>query len=92
MIYDGNGNLLDDGTQVYQYDDLDQLVRVTQGISATIYGYNGDGDHLWQNANGVTTTFTLDLNGALAQVLAQTQNGVTSRFLPGIGQENNGLW
>ena len=70
-----------------------RLIRVTQGISATLYGYNGDSDRLWQNTNGVTTTFTLDLNGALAQVLEQTQGGQTSSFLPGIGQESNGgLW
>lgn len=91
-VYDDNGNLLDDGTQTYQYDSLDQLIRVTQGISVTAYGYTGDGDRLWQNTDGVTTTFTLDLNSALAQVLAQSQGGQTSRFLPGIGQETNGVW
>ncbi len=91
-VYDDNGNLLDDGTQTYQYDSLDQLIRVTQGISVTAYGYTGDGDRLWQNTDGVTTTFTLDLNSALTQVLAQSQGGQTSRFLPGIGQETNGVW
>lgn len=84
--YDANGNLLDDGRLAYQYDDLDRLIRVTQGMTVTTYGYTGDGDRLWQNTDGITTAFTLDLNMALTQVLAQSQSGgQTTRFLPGVG-------
>ncbi len=58
----------------------------------TQYGYTGDGDRLWQQTGGVTTTFTLDLNGALAQVLAQSQGSAltTVNFLPRIGQQQGG--
>lgn len=92
LSYDANGNLLDDGALTYTYNSLDQLIAVSDGITTTLYGYNGDGDRLWQNTDGVTTTFTLDLNTALAQVLAQTQNGATAFYLPGIGQEANEVW
>ncbi len=89
---DANGNLLNDGNRSYAYDDLDRLIQVTQGITSTQYGYTGDGDRLWQKTDGVTTTFTLDLNGALAQVLAQSQGSAltTVNFLPGIGQQQSG--
>ncbi len=91
--YDANGNLLDDGRLAYQYDDFDRLIRVTQGMTVTTYGYTGDGDRLWQATDGVTTTFTLDLNAALTQVLAQSQSGgPATYFLPGVGQQVNGLW
>ncbi len=44
------------------------------------------------NTNGVTTTFTLDLNSALAQLLAAQGGGSQSLFLPGVGQQVNGDW
>ena len=62
-------------------------------MTVTTYGYTSDGDQLWQATDGVTTTFTLDLNAALTQVLAQSQSGgPATRFLPGVGQQVNGLW
>ncbi|MEK7784491.1 MAG: hypothetical protein AAB658_03555, partial [Chloroflexota bacterium] len=36
--------------------------------------YNGLGDRLSQTVNGVTTTYTLDLNAGLTQVLADGTN------------------
>ena len=44
MPSDPNGNLLSDGQQSYAYDDLDQLISVTRGITTTTFGYNGSGD------------------------------------------------
>jgi len=92
VAYDGNGNLLDDGAQTYQYDTLDRLIQTTRAGAATRFGYTGDGDRLWETTAGVTTTFTLDLNTALTQVLAQHSGAQTTRFLPGIGQQVGSAW
>ncbi|MFO7537467.1 MAG: hypothetical protein R6X32_05325, partial [Chloroflexota bacterium] len=48
--------------------------------------HNAVGDRLWQVTDGVTTTFTQ------GQVLAQHQDGTTTRVLPGLGLETNGAW
>ncbi|NJO82090.1 MAG: hypothetical protein HC828_04335 [Blastochloris sp.] len=90
--YDDNGNLIDDGTQQYVYDDLDRLVSVTQGITTTTFGYTGDGDRLWQEVADARTTFALDLNTALPQVLAQQSPDQSTRYLPGIGQQVGATW
>ncbi len=96
VTHDANGNLVHDGVFTYTYNSLDQLVAVSNGITGTLYGYNGDGDRLWQNTDGISTTFILDLNSALAQVIAQTPhtvNGATTYFVPGASaQQTQGVW
>src|SRR3972149_4905606 len=55
-------------------DSANRLVTVTQGANVYAFAYNGLGDRLRQTANGVTTTYTLDLNAGLTQVLADGTN------------------
>ncbi|HLE27038.1 MAG TPA: choice-of-anchor Q domain-containing protein, partial [Anaerolineales bacterium] len=68
--WDANGNLLGDGASTYAYDAADRLITVTQGANTYIFAYNGLGDRLRQTVNGTPTTYTLDLNAGLTQVLA----------------------
>jgi RHS repeat-associated protein len=71
--YDDNGNLLSDGTNTYIYDSANRLKSVTSISNpslVTSYQYNGLGDRLKETVNGVTTTFTTDLNSGLTQVLS----------------------
>jgi len=72
--WDNNGNLLSDGASAYAYDSTNRLITVTQGANVYAFAYNGLGDRLRQTANGVTTTYTLDLNAGLTQVLADGTN------------------
>ncbi|NOK62788.1 MAG: hypothetical protein GFH25_541290n35 [Chloroflexi bacterium AL-N10] len=65
---------------------------MTQGITTTTFGYTGDGDRLWQEVAEVRTTFALDLNTALPQVLAQQSPDQSTRYLPGIGQQVGAVW
>ena len=51
-----------------------RLTGVTQGTNATGMTYNGLGDRVSETVNGVATTFTLDLNTGLTQVLADGTN------------------
>jgi len=73
-IWDNNGNLLNDGVFTYTYDTADRLITTTQGTNTYTFKYNGLGDRLRQAANGVVTTYTLDLNAGLTQVLADGSN------------------
>jgi RHS repeat-associated protein len=59
----------------YGYDHANRLVSVTSNqLSVSSYQYNGQGDRLSQTVDGVTTNYTLDLNGGLTQVLADGTN------------------
>jgi YD repeat-containing protein len=66
--------LLSDGSSTYTYNNANRLKTLVQGT--TTYGntYNGLGDRLRQTVNGVPTTYVLDLNGGLAQVLSDGSN------------------
>ncbi len=72
--WDDNGNLLNDGTSTYTYDAANRLTSVTQGTSLSSYSYNGLGDRLSQTVDSVTTSYVLDLNAGLTQVLADGTN------------------
>jgi RHS repeat-associated protein len=72
--WDANGNLLSDRVPTYTYNYANRLTGMTQGTNATGISYNGLGDRVSETVNGVTTTFTLDLNTGLTQVLADGTN------------------
>jgi RHS repeat-associated protein len=74
QIWDDNGNLLNDGASTYAYDSANRLITVTQGANVYAFAYNGQGDRLRQTINGAVTTYTLDLNAGLTQVLADGAN------------------
>ncbi len=61
-VYDGNGNLLSDGTRGFAYDDENQLIRVTvTNAWKTEFTYDGKPrrrvrkDFSWQSATWVET-------------------------------------
>jgi RHS repeat-associated protein len=80
--WDNNGNLLSDGVSTYTYDKANRLSSVTQGSDTYSFVYNGLGDRLQQTVNTLTTTYTLDLNTGLTQVLSDG----TSTYLYGNGR------
>jgi RHS repeat-associated protein len=80
--YDANGNLRSDGVNDYTYDPANRLTSVFGPSSSVTYAYNGLGDRLSQNVNGVNTNYTLDLNAGLTQVLS---DGTTS-YTYGLGR------
>ncbi len=78
--WDNNGNLLNDGINAYTYDAANRMISSNgQGINAT-YAYTGLGDRISQTVNGQTTTYTLDLNAGLTQIL----NDGTNTYLYGV--------
>jgi RHS repeat-associated protein len=83
QTWDKNGNLTQDNTgATYTYDSANRLKTLTQGTTTSSYVYNGLGDRLQQTVSGVTTTYTLDLNAGLTQVLADG----TNTYLYGAGR------
>jgi YD repeat-containing protein len=68
--WDDNGNLLADGVFTYTYDAANRLITATTGVTTTGFAYNGLGDRTHQSIGGVVTTYTLDLEAGLTQVLA----------------------
>jgi RHS repeat-associated protein len=68
--WDNNGNMTSDGVNTYTYDGANRLIAVNGQSSTTSYAYDGLGDRLQQTVGGQTTTYTLDLNAALTQILS----------------------
>jgi RHS repeat-associated protein len=73
--------LLNDGVNTYTYDPANRLSSVTSlpslggGQSPVInYHYNGLGDRLQQTIGSNTTTYLMDLNAGLSQVLDDGTN------------------
>jgi RHS repeat-associated protein len=81
-LWDDNGNLLNDGVNAYTYDSANRLKTFMNATTTASYSYNGLGDRLQETVNGVTTTFTMDLNTGLTQVL----NDGTNTYLYGNGR------
>lgn len=78
--YDANGNLLADGTKTNTYNYANRLTQVVSDADTYQYIYNGLGDRLQSILNGTATTYSLDLNSGLAQVLADGTNTYTYGF------------
>ena len=66
----------------YAYDSANRLKTIVNQQSSIENRYNGLGDRLQQTVNGITTTYTLDLNTGLTQVL----NDGTNTYIYGLGR------
>ncbi|MCW5877585.1 MAG: hypothetical protein KIS80_01800 [Anaerolineales bacterium] len=77
--WDDNGNLLDDGVNQYSYDVANRLIGFDDGETEYGFAYNGLGERMQQTVDSETTTYTLDLNRGLTQVL----NDGTSAYVYG---------
>jgi RHS repeat-associated protein len=80
--WDNNGNLLSDAVNTYEYDAANRLVEFSNLSTVSSYQYNGLGDRLRQTVNATPTTYTVDLNAGLTQVLADG----TNTYLYGAGR------
>jgi len=80
--WDDNGNLIDDGVTMYTYDSANRLKTLSKPGNNVTYSYNGLGDRLRETVNGITTTFTMDLNMGLTQALSDG----TNTYIYGMGR------
>jgi RHS repeat-associated protein len=79
--YDPNGNIISDGRFTYQYNENNQLVKVSD--TSTVLGeytYNGKGQRVKKVADGRTTIYHYDLTGNLIQETDQN-GGVIAGYI-----------
>jgi RHS repeat-associated protein len=76
--YDANGNQIRKNagpvTDHYAYDFENRLIRVDNG-TVTTYGYDADGARVRSTVGGAATTFLVDVNRPLPQVLEERGAG-----------------
>jgi len=58
FTYDGNGNMLSDGTRTYEWDAINQLVAINQGVNRSEFTYDGWGKRvrMVEKVSGATTS------------------------------------
>jgi YD repeat-containing protein len=66
---------------MYIYTQANRLITVTASGLTWSAAYNGDGARLKQTSNGSVTTYTLDLNTGLMQVLTMHEAGSRTTYL-----------
>ena len=90
--YDANGNLITKSTsahgetpassEIYNYNNFDQLVSILVGSTSTVYNYNAQGIRTAKKTpDGQRTAFLLDGGNVVAEV---QNNAVTQNYLRGI--------
>jgi hypothetical protein len=72
--WDDAGSLLSDGAKTYAYDSAHRLVSVSDWKTSVTFAYNGLGDRYQQTAGEEQTTYALDINTGLTQVLDDGAN------------------
>src|SRR5207247_175302 len=78
--YDGNGNLLGDGSNTYHWNKRNQLDNITGSVTAS-FTYDALGRRLYKTVRGVTTTFLYDgLNP-----VQESSGGTVTNVLTGFG-------
>ena len=92
--WDNNGNLLNDGSALYRYDQANpvksgqghgRLISTTLGSVTSLYNYNGDGARLRQVVGGTPTTYTQDMAAPLPVVLQAQTGSATTQYLYSLG-------
>ncbi len=91
FTHDNAGRITGDGTSTLAYDALGRLLSIAVSGSGTFnhqlkFGYDGDDNLISETAAGITRTFLNDMTDALPMRIAETVNGATERFMPGISQ------
>ncbi len=71
-----------DGVNSYtSYDRANRLLQVTDGTNTTTHSYDGLGNRISQDVNGLLTRYLLDMQPGLTQVIAATTGGSTDRYV-----------
>jgi RHS repeat-associated protein len=87
-IWDLNGNLINDGNQLYTYDAWNRLIRAT-GQSTVSYAYDGSGRLISRTWAGVTEQYVYDDRWNLIEVwtedLVLQKYVLTERYVYGSG-------
>lgn len=81
VSYDMDGNMLSNGTTEFEYDSANRLIKA--GNHA--YTYNAEDVRIRNLCSDADTTYTYDTNCKLSQLLTKITNGVTTKYVYGLG-------
>lgn len=87
VVHDPDGNMTSgpapDGSSLVSYA-YDARNRLTAALGAT-YSYDADGQRIGMVNGANTTTFVTDVGSRLSKLLVRTKNGVSTRYVWGLG-------
>lgn len=96
--YDNNGNLITaNSVSVMTWDRANRLLSATDGVTTSLYAYDGEGHRIQQTVGASVTKYLLDLQPGLPLVLAETVGANTKRFVHGpmgihAQEDVSGVW
>jgi RHS repeat-associated protein len=82
FVYDGNGNLLDDGERTYQWDAKNRLIEAKRGADTWQWSYNAFDQRVSEKKNGVLTKRWVWAGGNQPAEERDAAGNVTRRFYP----------
>ena len=82
FVYDGNGNLLDDGERTYQWDAKNRLIEAKRGADTWQWSYNAFDQRVSETKNGVGTKRWVWAGGNQPAEERDSAGNVTRRFYP----------
>ncbi len=87
--WDDNGNLVERGSDTFEWDYEDRLVEATVNSVTTAFAYSGDGLRDSRTVGMTTTTFTWDINAGLPVVLDDGNQYLYGAGLAAMKQSGN---
>jgi RHS repeat-associated protein len=82
FVYDGNGNLLDDGERTYQWDAKNRLIETKRGADTWQWSYNAFDQRVSEKKNGVITKRWVWAGGNQPAEERDAAGNVMRRFYP----------
>jgi RHS repeat-associated protein len=82
FVYDGNGNLLDDGERTYQWDAKNRLIEAKRGADTWQWSYNAFDQRVSEKKNRVVTKRWVWAGGNQPAEERDAAGNVTRRFYP----------
>jgi RHS repeat-associated protein len=82
FVYDGLGNLLDDGERTYQWDAKNRLIEAKRGADTWQWSYNAFDQRVSEKKNGVVTKRWVWAGGNQPAEERDAAGNVTRRFYP----------
>ena len=89
VSYDMDGNMLSGGCISCEYDSGNRLIKA----GGHSYTYNAEDVRIRNLCSDADTVYTYNTNAKLSQLLQKTTNGITTKYVYGlglIGEEKNG--
>ena len=81
VSYDLDGNILSNGMTAFEYDSANRLIKA----GGHTYTYNAEDVRIRNLCSDADTTYTYNTNCKLSQLLMKTTNGVTTKYVYGLG-------